>query len=688
MNRIEEHPILPIPDDRHQVKFLFNGKEYFGFEGEPVSSALIANDIKEFAIHKREDVSQGLFCANGQCSHCTLIIDGYPLKSCVTPLQDGMDIRTLIHLPDLPPDDHPLEHFEKREYKCDILVIGAGPSGLTATIELAKMGFHVILVDDKDVLGGKLVLQTHKFFGSIKDCYAGTRGIDIATILDNEVYSMANVRIFKNATIAGIFKDQKAGVFLKNNCYALIGFDGLIVSSGAREKSLIFNGNDLPGVYGAGAFQTLVNRDLVKSSKKVFILGSGNVGLIAAYHALQAGIEVLGICDILDKVSGYKVHADKIKRMGVPIYLRHTVISASGNGKIEKMTIAEVDDNFQPLLETAKTFNTDTLLIAVGLSPVDEFYKLAKKFGFKVIKAGDASEIAEASSAMFGGRIAGLEMANLLGKKVKIKASLRQKAEILKSKPGEIFQPSPVVLDENYQPVIKCDEEIPCNPCTSVCPVNAIKLKNNRGNILDIPEYLGGCTGCTICVAICPGLAITLAKRINAHHAEVIIPYEYIPKFAIGDKVPVSDQNGNYLEDAEVQKIRFNKKFHTYLITVKSSLKNGAKITGIIIQKKEKTRPLPQASFEYLPDNGVVCRCEMVRVKEIVEYIEEHKIRDVNQLKQIRVGMGSCGGKTCSTLLPQVFKKAGVEWKDVTEGTKRPLCVEIPMYAIINEESE
>lgn len=81
----------------------------------------------------------------------------------------------------------------------------------------------------------------------------------------------------------------------------LVGFGGLVVTAGAREKSLLFPGNNLSGVYGAGAFQTLVNRDLVRPAERLFIIGSGNVGLIAAYHALQAGIQVVGIADILPR---------------------------------------------------------------------------------------------------------------------------------------------------------------------------------------------------------------------------------------------------------------------------------------------------------------------------------------------------------------------------------------------------
>lgn len=688
MSRITQHPILPILKNRKTVKFTFNGRELEGIAGEPVASALIAQNITEFAIHPKGDTPQGLFCANGQCAHCTLIIDGLPQKSCVTPLKEGMQIQTLYHLPQIPDDRRPLHKVECPEFACDVLVIGGGPSGLTATIELAQLGFKVILVDDKPQLGGKLLLQTHKFFGSIEDCYAGTRGIEIATLLDQAVRQLSKVTIFTDTLVVGIYKDQKAGLFVHNKNYYLVSFEGLIVTPGAREKSLIFQGNHLPGVIGAGAFQTLVNRDLIRACQRVFIVGSGNVGLIAAYHALQAGIQVAGICDILPEVTGYQVHADKIKRMGVPLFLNHTILSAEGQHKVEKVTIAAVNHDFQPILETAQTFAVDMLLIAVGLIPIDEFYEIARQFSFKVVKAGDADEIAEASSAMFGGRIAGLQMAKLLGHAVEIDEQFYQKAAILKSKPGKTYPREQVTLTEKFRPVIRCAQEIPCNPCTAVCPVHAIQLKPAQNNILDIPEYLGGCTGCMLCVLICPGLAITLARKIDEQFAEVVLPFEFIPDFAVGDFVPLTDWDGNFLEKGEVLRIRYNKKYLTYLIQVKTSLKNGAAVAGIQVQDSNQIKALTEPSFEYLPENGIVCHCELVTVKEIVDFIRKHDVRDVNQLKLIRVGMGACGGKNCSALLPRLFKEAGVDWQTVVPGTRRPLTVEVPMAAIINEDFE
>ncbi|MBN1971404.1 MAG: FAD-dependent oxidoreductase [Candidatus Delongbacteria bacterium] len=687
MERIVNHPVLDQPEGREEVIFRFDGAEYKGFEGEMVSSALFANNIKQFSIHKKGDAPQGIFCANGQCSQCTVIIDGVPLKSCITPLKTGMDIRTLKHLPKLPADDRPVGNLEKKEIITEILIIGGGPSGLNAAIELAKLNFRVVLVDDKEKLGGKLLLQTHKFFGSEADCYAGTRGYSIGTILEEEVRKYSNVTILTNSSVVGVYKDQKAGVFVNNNQYTLIDFQALLITAGAREKSLVFPGNDLPGVYGAGAFQTLVNRDLVKSSKRILVIGSGNVGLIGAYHALQAGIIPVAIVEIAGKIGGYKVHADKITRMGVPVYLNTTVISVEGDGKVERVTIAEVDKNYQPLLETARTYEVDTVLIATGLSPVDEFYSMANKFGFKVLKAGDSDEIAEASSAMFGGKIAALKMARMMGRDIEIDNSYFAKAEVLKSHPGENKPREQVVLTESIRPIFHCTQEIPCNPCTTVCPQNSINLIEDKGTIMDLPDFEGKCIGCNLCVAACPGLAVVLGKKVSETEADITLPHEFNLTFEKGDKVKLTSMTGEYLEDGVVVKIISNKKYRTHLVTVRVSLKNAPLIAGIAILTDDDIKPLSEPNFTFLPDDGIVCRCERVSVGEIVQFIKDYRVRDVNQLKQIRVGMGACGSKTCSVLLPRVFAKAGVNWNEVKSGRLRPLAVEIPMFALVNEHN-
>ena len=200
MHRIEKHPILEAAGEP-TVRFHFNGREYLAKEGEVISSALFAYGIKIFGHHPKDASPQGIFCANGQCSQCMVIADGVPVKGCMVQVTEGMRVTTCDDVPALPAEDEAAAGFEPIEtVETDVLIIGGGPAGITAALELAPHGVDVVIVDDKHRLGGKLVLQTHSFFGTVADCYAGTRGIDIATRLAGEVEKFSNVSIMLNAT--------------------------------------------------------------------------------------------------------------------------------------------------------------------------------------------------------------------------------------------------------------------------------------------------------------------------------------------------------------------------------------------------------------------------------------------------------------------------------------------------------
>jgi NADPH-dependent 2,4-dienoyl-CoA reductase/sulfur reductase-like enzyme/Fe-S-cluster-containing hydrogenase component 2/bacterioferritin-associated ferredoxin len=680
-HRIREHPILAV-DARPAFDFLWAGRPLQGREGETISSALFANGVRVFGHHHKDGAPQGIFCANGQCAQCSVVADGLPVKACMVPVRPGMRVEPLDGKPVLPAVEHGqrMRAIDTEHVEC--LIVGGGPSGLTAAIELGKAGVRTLIVDDKHRLGGKLVLQTHKFFGSIDACHAGTRGIDIATRLETDVRQFENVRVWLNTTALAVFSDRKVGV-LRDGHYFLIQPDVLLVAPGAREKSLVFAGNTLPGVYGAGAFQTLVNRDLVRSSGRLFIVGGGNVGLIAGYHALQAGIEVAGLCEALPECGGYKVHKDKLVRMGVPVYTSHTIVSANGRDDVESVTIAAIDENWQPIAGTGKTFECDTVLVAVGLDPCDEFLRKAREFGLPVVAAGDAEEIAEASAAMFTGRIRGLEIARRLGRDVgDVPPEWHRTAEVLKSRPGATITEDVPEQDAGCFPVFHCSQEIPCNPCTSVCPHHGIRIEGD--DIMGLPEFVGEtCDACEKCVAICPGLALTLVDfRKDPANAIVTIPYEFSKKsIAKGDVVTVLDTEGTMLGNVEVQRVRTDKYAdRALLVRVRAPRAIAKKIAGIRVQDPAITQP---AAYDAGPiaDEQIVCRCERVTAAELRALIRSG-VRDMNHLKAAtRAGMGACGGKTCPALMKRLFREEGIPAAQVTDLTQRPLVMEVPLGA-------
>ena len=675
--RLREHPILPV-EELPTFEFTWQGQPMVARGGETIASALFANGVRIFGHHHKDGAPQGLFCANGQCAQCLVVADGLPVKSCMVLVQPGMQVQPLEGLPVLPevegvPEMRPLETVE-----VECLIIGGGPAGLSAAIELGKAGVRTLIVDDKHRLGGKLVLQTHKFFGSIEECYAGTRGIDIATRLEEEVRSFENVQVWLNTTALAVFSDRRVGL-LQDQHYVIVHPHVLLVATGAREKSLVFKGNTLPGVYGAGAFQTLLNRDLVRPAERLFIVGGGNVGLIAGYHALQAGIEVVGLCEALPDCSGYKVHKDKLARLGVPIYTSHTILSANGQEQVESVTIARIERNWRPIPGTEKSFDCDTVLIAVGLDPVDEFTGKAKEFGLPVYAAGDAEEIAEASAAMFAGKIRGLEIARALGRDVGvIPPEWHRTVEILKSRPGAVVVEDIPEREEGVFPVLHCAQEIPCNPCTSVCPQGCIVIEGD--DIRGLPEYVGQeCTGCLRCVAICPGLAITLVDyRQDREYPTVTIAYEFLGRtIHVGDVVTVLDTEGAILGNVEVVKVRAPKMAdRAHLVQVRAPREIAKRIAGIRVQEEAVAEPLAD-SVGRIEDDAMVCRCERVTADEIRALIRAG-VRDMNEIKALtRAGMGACGSKTCRPIIQRLFREEGVA--NFVESTQRPLFVEVPL---------
>ncbi len=692
MENITSHPILEIPE-RKKITFSFDGRKLSGYEGMVISSALFLNKIKVFGHHVKDSSPQGIFCANGQCSQCNVIANGIPVKACMTPLIEDMIIKSCNGLPELPVEDKPISVGDSEVMNLEVLVIGAGPAGLSAAKILGESKLNVLLVDDKDRFGGKLVLQTHKFFGSQEDVYAGKRGIDIAEILGQSVLSLQNVQVWLNSVCLAVFSDGYVGILKNNKKYVLVKPKYLLVATGAREKMLVFPGNTLPGVYGAGAFQTLVNRDLIRAAEKTFIVGGGNVGLIAGYHAIQAGIEVVGLIEAMPQCGGYKVHEDKLRRLGVPIFTNHTIISANGDNQVESITIAQIDEKFKAISGTEKTFICDTILIAVGLNPVNEFYQKAMEYGLKVWVAGDAQEIAEASAAIFTGKIEALKILKEIGIKTEVDLKKLQKySEIMKAKP-----PPPVDIDFSHKeegifPVFYCNQEIPCNPCTTVCPNEQIETIDDL--ITQLPYFKDDqeCIGCGKCVAVCPGLAVLLKDyRKDKNNPFITFPLELTANKLEKDHKIIVVSNDQELGEFKVYRTRILKEFpKTQLITVKLPSEIAKQAVAIKLVESTYSEPTEIYEKDFTDDDIIVCRCERVSVGEIRKWIRSG-VKDFNELKALtKVGMGACGGKTCTPLINRVFQEEGISIDDITPGTKRPLFIEVPMgiFALAREKKE
>jgi len=391
------------------------------------------------------------------------------------------------------------------------------------------------------------------------------------------------------------------------------------------------------------------------------------------------------LVEALPEVGGYKVHADKIRRLGVPIWTRHSVVRAHGRERVEAVTIAQLDDRFRPVAGTERTYAVDTLLIAVGLSPCDELLESAKDIGLKVYAAGDTAEIAEASAAIFSGRIMGRQIATDLGVPVEIPRHWPELAETLRSRPGPMGKFEPVDLPQAVHPLIRCVQEIPCDPCREACPEHLISLQG--GTIMNLPKFEGSCLGCGRCVSVCPGLAINLVINDYDPSGEtslLMLPFEFgLARVPLGSLVDTVDFDGQPGGKGTVIAVReWAEQNHRHLLLMEVPARDKLSVAGFRI--RAASTPLEESVADESPDDPIVCRCERVRTSTIVGEIRAG-VRDMNQLKALaRSGMGGCGGKTCTDLIRRIFREEGVDLSHITAGTTRPLVAETPLEAFVH----
>jgi thioredoxin reductase len=315
----------------------------------------------------------------------------------------------------------------------EMICVGAGPAGLAAAVEAAKHGVQVIVFDENERPGGQLFKQIHKFFGS-REHRAMERGYNIGNSFLDDARELG-VEVSLNSVVLGIYENGAINVMVRDRIEQFKA-QKTLVATGASENMIPFSGWTLPGVIGAGAAQTMSNIHGIRPGNDILMVGSGNVGVIVSYQMMQAGSRIAAVIDAAPKIGGYAVHAAKIARAGVPFLMSHTIKAAHGDDRVEGATVIQVDESWQPIAGTEKTFDVDTICIAVGLNPMTQLLRMAGcKTAFVpvlggrlpvhdenqktsvngIYVAGDVSGIEEASTAIIEGRIAGLAIANSLG---------------------------------------------------------------------------------------------------------------------------------------------------------------------------------------------------------------------------------------------------------------------------------
>ena len=254
----------------------------------------------------------------------------------------------------------------------DLVIIGGGSAGLAAAVSAYDEGIRSILVLEKDkYLGGILLQCIHNGFGlhEFKEELAGPEYAQRFIDMVNERHIECRV----NSMVLKITKDKEVHYSSLDEGYVVVKAKAIICSTGCSERTrgaINIPGSRPSGIMTAGLAQRYLNIEGYMVGKRVFILGSGDIGLIMARRMTLEGAKVLGVAELMPYSNGLNRNIVQcLNDYNIHLYLHHTVKEIIGKERVEKVVIAEVDDNLNFVPGHDMTFDVDTLLLSVGLIP-------------------------------------------------------------------------------------------------------------------------------------------------------------------------------------------------------------------------------------------------------------------------------------------------------------------------------
>lgn len=463
------HRLPPQPgewiDRSRPIKFHFEGSTYYGFAGDTISSALAANGVRLLGRSFKYHRPRGIYTlANHDVN--VLVSDGTRtnIRADVTPLWEGAELSAVNTFGGLANDR--ARHFDKAGrflpvgfyYKtfhkprrlfpfyerqmramaglgainprapraraakrydwCDVLVVGSGPSGLSAAIAAAEQGLQTILVDEQPHPGGSLI-------------YQGPNSGRLTQLLDRAL-ALQKLRIVTGRVAAGYYADHWVAL-VDDHRLTKLRAKSVIFATGAYEQPAVFRNNDLPGVMLASAARRLVFQYAVKPFERPVVLTANADGYRAALDMQSVGIAVRMIVDLRPHGDPGDL-AERVIKAGIPVRVGHAVYEASHGSDltgIDAVAICPLDVTGEPRTRQAERIECDGLAMSVGWAPADSLFCQARgkmKYSREleqfvpdatppgIFTAGRLNGVYELEDRLTDGRRAGLAAATYFGR--------------------------------------------------------------------------------------------------------------------------------------------------------------------------------------------------------------------------------------------------------------------------------
>ena len=407
-----EYRLPPSPGERidrsRTVRFTFEGREFEGFAGDTVASALAANGVSTLSRSFKYRRPRGIFSLADRDTNALVQLPGEPnVPAAVREIEDGMEVlgqnyagslerdrgawiglfsrflpvgfyykafyrpsgawqrwepvfRARAGLGAVDPDAEP-GRFDKKYGFHDAVVVGAGPAGLAAAAAAAGAGADVLLVDDQPALGGAL---THARFGVERAPQEDRLRALVATVEE-----APNVEIVTGAVCEGWFADDWLAIVRGRRLHK-VRAKRTIVATGAMEQPVVFRNNDLPGIMLPSAAQRLIRHYGVRPGNRAVVATSGRDGYAAALDLLDAGVDVAAVVDLRQHPDP-SPEASAVAERGIRVLAGHTPSDARKHGRTGRVRALKVS----PIIGTGRfgtggeTIACDLVCMSAGTMP-------------------------------------------------------------------------------------------------------------------------------------------------------------------------------------------------------------------------------------------------------------------------------------------------------------------------------
>ena len=253
----------------------------------------------------------------------------------------------------------------------DLVIVGGGSAGMAAAVSAYDAGVQdILLLERSPYLGGILNQCIHNGFG-LHEFKEELTGPEFLTRFVHQVEER-HIHYETKASVLSI-KKSKIVTYVSPKGSFEVQAKAIVVATGCYERSagaISMPGERPAGVITAGQAQLYLNQYGYLVGKRVFILGSGDIGLIMARRMTLEGAKVLGVAALMPYSNGLNRNIQQcLKDFDIPLYLSHTVTNVIGKGKLEAIEISQVDEKKNPIPGTEKRFEVDTLMLSIGLIP-------------------------------------------------------------------------------------------------------------------------------------------------------------------------------------------------------------------------------------------------------------------------------------------------------------------------------